>query len=108
MGRREHHNPAASGPIRIHMGRQREGCAFDLHPTSRRRILEAYPEAEMSNLVFIGYDRDSSSKEIRESVLKQVAWMLTGLTPEQLQAMGGVVIFDAMTEAIRPMEALAS
>lgn len=90
------------------MGRQREGCAFDLNPISRRRILEAYPDAKMSNIVFIGYDRNSPHKEIRGSVLQQVAWMLTGLTPDQLQAMGGVEIYDAMTEDVRPVEALAS
>lgn len=62
----------------------------------------------MSSLVFIGYDRDSPHKEIRGSVLRQVAWMLTGLTPEQLQAMGGVEVYDPVTEAVRPVEALAS
>jgi hypothetical protein len=44
--------------------------------------------------VFVGYDTRAEFEELHGPMWKQIAMMLTGLTWEQIESMGGVRIYD--------------
>jgi hypothetical protein len=94
-------------PLVIHVGRQSDGYAYELHPRSRRRIEARFPGAHLMSSLFVGVDNRSSLQQQEGAVLRQVATLLTGLTPEQLDELGGVVLYDPATDTRSPL-ALAS
>lgn len=82
------------GPIKIFIGRQSDGCAYELHPESRARIAKAYPTAKQAPSVFLGYETRANFEEAHGPHWKQIAIMLSGLTWRQLLNLGGVEIYD--------------
>jgi len=98
----------AAEPIRIHVGQQREGCTYALHPRSRARIEAAHPTAQIASQIFVGFENEGSLVERQGLVWDKVAALLTGLNAEQLQALGGVEIYDPATDTHLPVTALAS
>lgn len=85
-------------PIWIDIGLQGDGCVYALRPSSRSRIREVFPQAALVPNLFIGYESEADFFELQAPLWSQVAQMLTGLTPEQLEHLGGVVLFDPMSD----------
>lgn len=81
-------------PLVIHIGRQSDGCAYELNPRSRVEILRRFPGVRSVPGVFVGYDTRAEFEELHGPMWKQIAMMLTGLTWEQIESMGGVRIYD--------------
>ena len=78
----------------IHVGRQRDGLVFELEPLTRRWLQERYPEGQLLQQVFIGFDTTGGLDVLESAVWGQVVSMLTGLGLEALEALGGVRLYE--------------
>lgn len=81
-------------PLVIHIGRQSDGCAYELNPRSRADVLKRFPGVRPAPSVFVGYASRADFQTLHGPMWRQIATMLTGLTWEQIEAMGGVTIYD--------------
>src|SRR4051794_15290976 len=88
-------------PILIHAGLQLHGAAFGLHPRSKLRLQEKYPEAKIApKTVFVSYGMPQNWGQVLAPLWDQTATMLTGLKAEDLSALGGVRVFDTEARSI--------
>lgn len=85
------------GPLEIHVGLQRDGCAYELRPRSRDLVRSRFPHARPARSLFVGYDSQADFEAVHGPMWDQVALMLTGLTAEQLRGLGGYVVRDPVT-----------
>ncbi len=89
------------GPVEIAIGRQGDGCAYRLQPTSLDLIKQRFPQARMVPSVFLGTDRQIDVQEqFQDAMWDQVATLLTGLTRSQLDELGGYRIYDPANDRI--------
>jgi hypothetical protein len=84
--------------IIIHVGSQRDGYIFGLRPRSRVWLEEHYPNQERVSSVYIGLDKMQDLQQIPESILGQVLHLLTGLSLDELNHIGGFSIYDPSTK----------
>jgi hypothetical protein len=85
-------------PIVINIGRQSDGCTYQLHPRSALAIRTKFPAAQPVPSVFVGYETRADFERLHGPMWRQVAMMLTGLTWRQIHAMGGVQLYDPVAE----------
>ena len=85
-------------PLVIQIGRQRDGCTYQLHPSSRARLRKEFPDVRPVPSVFIGYDTKSDFEALHGPLWKQIATMLTGLSWERIETLGGIQIYDPVQE----------
>lgn len=78
------------------IGRQGDGCVYQLDPLSKRRLKAAHPRTHVVPAVLIGYDPDKRDQfEARQAAMwPQIAEILTGVSLDKLRAFGGVVLED--------------
>jgi len=88
-------------PIVIHVGRQHDGCAYELNPRSRAEIKRRFPEARMAPSVFVGYDTQSDFESLHGPMWRQIAMLLAGLSWSQIEEMGGIEIYDPVHDERR-------
>ena len=88
-------------PLIILIGRQSDGCTYQLHPRSRKRIQEAFPETRIAPSVFVGYEGRAEFENLHAPMWGQIAQLLTGLSRDRLEVLGGVTIYDPATEETR-------
>jgi hypothetical protein len=88
----------AGGPLVIYVGRQATGCAYELGPLSRKRIKEIFPQTPSAPKVFVGYETKQDFERIHGPLWEHVAIILTGLTPDQIDRLGGIRLYDPITE----------
>ena len=84
--------------IIIHAGRQRDGYVFGLRPRSRVWLEERYPQKERVASLFIGLDKMQDIQQLPASILTQVLNLLTGLSLDELNEIGGFAIYDPATK----------
>lgn len=84
--------------ILINIGRQSDGCTYQLHPRSSDEIRSRFPHARPVPSVFIGYEAQAEFEALHGPNWRQVALMLTGLSCEQIEAMGGARLYDPVAE----------
>lgn len=102
---------AEIGSWRVHMtilisiGKQADGCTYELHPRSWKEISDKYSHARQVPSVFVGYKTREEFEELHGPMWKQIAMALTGLTWSQLEKMGGVAIYDPVAQ--REIKAVA-
>lgn len=77
-------------------GRQSDGYTFRLHPKTRDRIVEKFPDIAGPDSVFIGFDTKGQFESIHGPVWEHVALLLTGLSKDQLEQFGGYRITDVI------------
>ncbi|MCE7989334.1 MAG: hypothetical protein DYG89_49910 [Caldilinea sp. CFX5] len=82
----------------IHFGSQREGHTFRLHPLTNLWIQEKFPDRERVASVFIGFDRRQDIGLTPPSVWLHVATLLTGLSLEELNQLGGFSVVNPVTK----------
>lgn len=82
----------------IEVGWQGDGGTYSLHPASRERIQEAYPEAVISPGIFLRYDKTHDYERFHRPYWEHIALMLTGLKPEQIAKLGGVHLWDPVKD----------
>lgn len=83
-----------SSPLKISVGRQAHGCAYQLHPRSRLVVEREYPTTRVVPSVFVGYETQADFEATHGPLWKQIAMILTGLTWSQLKKLGGIAIYD--------------
>lgn len=85
-------------PIRININRERDGCYYELDPVSRSQVGAARAEARVAPMVFIGYKSEQDFDALHGPLWLQIARLLTGLSDEELEEFGGVVLYDPVGE----------
>ncbi len=80
--------------LQIDIGRQSDGCVYMLHPLTRRALEQRFPGVHRIPDVFVGYDTKADFEAMHGPLWKQIATILTGLTWEQIEEMGGVTLYD--------------
>lgn len=84
--------------IIINFGSQMEGHTFRLYPLTQRWIQEKFPDRERVASVFIGFDRRQDIQLTPESVWVHVAILLTGLSLEEINQLGGFSVVNPVTK----------
>ncbi len=82
----------------INVNKQRDGYIFDLRPRSRVWLETNYPDRERVSSVFIGADRKSQFEQFSDSILRQVLNLITGLSLEELNSVGGFRLINPVTD----------
>jgi hypothetical protein len=88
-----------NGPIVIYVGRQATGATYELEPLSRRRLSQAFPQTRRTPKVFLGYEKEQDFEQVHGPLWPQVATILTGLSLDQLDKLGGARLYDPAEEA---------
>jgi hypothetical protein len=87
------------GPVTIYVNPQSEGCTFQLRLNGRNRIRKKFPLVEpWKKPIFIGYQAWDDFERNDWSVLLQVTRLLTGLSEDQVDQLGGVRFYDPSAE----------
>jgi hypothetical protein len=84
----------------INIGRQSDGCTYQLNPKSRAEIRKKFPGVKSAPSIFVGYETQSDFESIHGPMWKQIATMLTGLSWDQIEEMGGVSMYDPMVSEV--------
>jgi hypothetical protein len=84
----------------INIGRQSDGCTYQLNPKSRAEVRRRFPGVRSVPSIFVGYETRSEFESIHGPMWKQIAMMLSGLTWEQIEEMGGVSMYDPMASEV--------
>jgi len=85
-------------PIKIAIGRQSDGCSYQLDPLSRQRIQSMFPGVRVAPRVFVGYETRSEFEAIHGPMWGQIARLLTGVSVEKLNEIGGFLIYEPATK----------
>jgi hypothetical protein len=91
------------GPLLIQLGRRGDGLYFALHTLSQILLRSAYPEAFGVSSIFL--DREAWDDFLKArgdfaELTRRLAPTLTGLSTEQLEALGYAVIDDQSEETV--------
>ena len=74
--------------ITIEVGFQRGGCAFGLSPKTILMLRQRFPSLTLSpSQIYLGFDSEAAYDKLYDASSgwwRQVSFMLTGLTPEEL------------------------
>ncbi|MCI0456092.1 MAG: hypothetical protein L0Z62_03815 [Gemmataceae bacterium] len=98
-----------TGPLVIYVGRQGHGVVYELSPASHTRIRTSFPEARPAAFLNLAYHPTPLPFEaLHGPTWGQVALLLTGLTAEQLQTLGGIRLHDPQTETTWDVPALVA
>jgi len=93
-------------PIVIYRTVNREGATFSLKPSSRERLQERYGSAvHFRSRIFIAHETRADYEAVHSALTGQIVALLTGLSEEQLQELGGVTFRDPVTEVDIPKRA---
>lgn len=85
-------------PIKIHVNSQGDGYVFGLHPLSEIWIAENYPTKARVPVVFIGSDQRQDDPPLHPSIIEQVLKLLTGLSLDELNQIGGFSLYNPKTQ----------
>jgi hypothetical protein len=88
------------GPIEIRVAQRSDGCTYSLSPTSRKLILKRFPRANLAPNVFISTPARFDLERTHGPIWGQVALILTGLSEEQIQQLGGYRVLDPVAERV--------
>jgi hypothetical protein len=82
----------------IDVGFQRDGYTFRLDPRSRVWLEETYPDLPRVASIFIGFDQHHDLQQIPQSIWNQIIQLLTGLSFQEINTIGGFVVTNPQTE----------
>jgi hypothetical protein len=82
------------GPIDILVARRSDGCTYSVSPLTFNLIRKSYPEARVVPSVFIAKSSDSDFETEQGPYWDHVAFILTGLSEQQIKHLGGYQIID--------------
>ena len=84
--------------VLIDVGIQRDGYTFRPDPRSRVWLEKNYPTLPRVASVFIGFDQHQDLQQVPPSIWRQVVQLLTGLSFEEINNIGGFVVTNPQTE----------
>lgn len=94
---------AQQDPIVIYRSVDGDGETFSLQPGSLARLRAAFPgEVHGSPRVFIAHETKADFEHVHGRIAPQIIQLLTGLTEDRLQRLGGVIFWDPVTERELP------
>lgn len=80
--------------LTIEMTTQGNGWTFRLDPKSRSLLTQRFDHASIGSSVFVGTDTRRSYEDIHGTMWNQIVLLLTGLSPDQIEELGGYQIID--------------
>lgn len=83
-------------PLIIHVGVQRDGYIFELRPTSRDWLETHYPDRYRVADLFLGFDKKQEIEQLPESTWDHIAQLLTGLSLEETNQLGGFTVYNPL------------
>lgn len=83
--------------IIINVNMQRDGYIFGLRPRSRIWLETNYPNRPRVASVFIGLDKIVDLRQLPETIIGQVLNLITGLSLDEVQAIGGYSLHNPVT-----------
>ncbi len=90
-------------PIVIYRSVNRDGATFALHPRSLDRLRAKFGQAVRAHpRVFIAHETRDDYERLNASIVPQIVSLLTGLTEERLQPLGGITFRDPATDQDLP------
>ena len=91
----DHLSQGPLGPVEIRVNGQGDSSGYALHPNSEDLVQKKFPHARLLGSVFVGHERRVPlERDRQESIWDHVAMILTGLSAEQLNELGGYRIYD--------------
>jgi hypothetical protein len=93
-------DPKPDRGIVIEVGWQQDGGVYMLSWRSKDLIREKYPDAVINPGTLLGYDKTEDYNRFHRPHWPALAQIMTGLTPEQISALGGVSIYDPLKEKV--------
>lgn len=86
-------------PIVIHRSVNRDGQTFALAARSRDRVRDHFGDkAHLHPRVFIAHETAADYDSVRADLAMQVVQLLTGLSPQRLDVVGGISFRDPVTD----------
>jgi len=95
------------GPLEIVVKRQSDGYIYGMRPTTRNLVRKRFPESKMVTNVFIATNTNGDLEASQGSIWDQVVKILTGLTDEQIEELGGYTVYDTLGHVLREAPAFA-
>jgi hypothetical protein len=92
--------PKPARGLVIEVGWQHDGGVYILDGRSERLIHETYPEAVINPGILLGYDKSEDYNRFHRPYWEGLAQILTGLTPDQIAALGGVCIYHPVEKHV--------
>jgi hypothetical protein len=86
--------------IIIDVGWQQDGGVYRPDVLSEDLIRVKYPEAVVNPGILFGYDETEDFNRFHRPYWETLAQIITGLTPEQIAALGGVTFWDTDNEKV--------
>lgn len=91
----------ALGPLDVYVNREgREMLAYGLHPNSETLVRERFPNAPLLYSVLIGTGDLNDFEQNQTTAQDRVVQLLTGLTAEQVEELGGYRIYDPVRQRV--------
>jgi hypothetical protein len=84
--------------ITVWVGKDWDGFTFRLRPKTREMLRAKFPEASMLPQISISFDSKSGFEAIHGPIYRHVLELLTGLSRGEIDAIGGGVFVDAVSE----------
>ncbi len=88
------------GPIDVVVVRRSDGYTYSLSLTSQKLISRAFPHANIVHNVFISPSAQADFERTQEPIWGQVASILTGISEQQIQQLGGYRVIDYMSKRV--------
>jgi len=80
--------------LTIEMTTQGNGWTFRLDPKSHALLTQRFDQIAIGSSIFVGTDTRRSYEEIHGPMWDQIALLLTGLSLDQIEALGGYQVVD--------------
>jgi hypothetical protein len=78
-------------PIVVEVGKQRNGATFRLSPKTEVRLASRIPDWSPASSIFVSFDTSWDFDRLHGPMWTQIAMLLTGLSEEQIQSLGGFI-----------------
>ncbi len=89
-----------AGPLTIRLGREILGAVYQLDPLDEDRVKEAFPDARGLPILMLGYDGKEEFEKRHRPYWPLVVTLLTGLSLEQVNELGGVRFYEPQTKNV--------
>jgi hypothetical protein len=84
--------------IIIDVGRQMDGATFHLSPRTSARLAEQKLGPPFASSLFVAFPTKGAFERDHSSMWTQIAMLLTGLTADQIEQLGGFRFVDPVAD----------
>jgi hypothetical protein len=87
-------------PLLILVAKEADGYTYRLHPLQQERVQAANPNQKHSPKIFLSQDVQENFQAVHGPIAGHLVGLLTGLTLEQAQELGGVRFVKSGSEQV--------